>query len=193
MREAQKERDESHNEAAKLDKEKENLRARCLDLQKRNKEFQDVNVKLDPEEDTKRKEIRADFEKAIKEFKAKVSGEVNEEDLKKKNTELKAEMQKIMEDNKKHTEELEQKIKEKQKNSEAVQEKLKVMMQAKFDELLSDSTKEKKIQLELMQKEQELKTQISMYETNFEQLEESIKKSSSVFSQFRKEIRKVLS
>ncbi len=191
MREAQKERDEAYAESTRAEKERETLKLRCMELQKRNKEFQDINGRLDKEEENKRKEIRADFEKAIKDFKAKVSGEVNEDELKAKNAALKAEMQKIMEDNKKHTEELEQKIKEKQKNSEAVQEKLKAMMQSKFEELLADSTKEKKTQIELVQKEQELKAQISMYETNFEQLDDSIKKSGSVFSQFKKELKKV--
>lgn len=116
---------------------------------------------------------------------------MNEEELKKKNAELKGEMQKIMEDNKKKSEELEQRIKEKQKTSEAVQEKLKALMQSKFEELLSDSAKEKKSQVELMQREQEIQAQIRMYEDNFDQLEDSMKKSGKVFSQLKKELKKV--
>ena len=149
-----------------------------------------MNGKLDGEEAKKREDIRADFDKAVREFKQKVSGEVNEEALKKKNEELKGEMQKMVEENKKKSEEIEQKIKEKQKSSEGVQEKLKNMMQSKLEELLSDSTREKKAQIELIQKEQELKAQIQMYESNFDQLNDSIKKSGKVFSQLKKEIKK---
>ena len=146
---------------------------------------------MDAEEETKRKDIRADFEKAVKEFKAKVSGEMNEEELKKKNLELKAELQKIMDDNKKRSEEIEQKIKEKQKSTETVQERLKAMMQSKLEELMSDSASEKKKQIDLMQKEQEMKAQIQMYESNFDQLNDSLKKSGKVFSQLKKELKKV--
>lgn len=116
---------------------------------------------------------------------------MNEEELKKKNVELKAEMQKMMDENKKKSEEIELKIKEKQKNSEVVQERLKTMMQTKLEALLTDSTKEKQRQIELMQKEQELKAQITMYDSNFDQLDDSIKKSGKVFSQLKKEIKKV--
>ena len=146
---------------------------------------------MDAEEETKRKDIRADFEKAVKEFKAKVSGEMNEEELKKKNLELKAELQKIMDDNKKRSEEIEQKIKEKQKSTETVQERLKAMMQSKLEELMSDSASEKKKQIDLMQKEQEMKAQIQMNESNFDQLNDSLKKSGKVFSQLKKELKKV--
>ncbi|MDR3582147.1 MAG: TetR/AcrR family transcriptional regulator C-terminal domain-containing protein [Candidatus Pacebacteria bacterium] len=128
----------------------------------------------------------------MKEFKQKVAGEVNEAELKKKNEELKAEMQTLMEDNKKNSEEIEVKIKEKQKSSEAVQEKLKTMMQTRFEELISDSTKEKKTQIELLQKEQEMKAQIQMYESNFDQLNDSLRKSGQVFSRLKKELKKVL-
>jgi hypothetical protein len=143
------------------------------------------------EEEKRRKEIRADFDKAVKELKEKVSKDMNEEELKKKNVELKAEMQKMMDENKKKSEEIELKIKEKQKNSEVVQERLKTMMQTKLETLLTDSTKEKQRQIELMQKEQELKAQITMYDSNFDQLDDSIKKSGKVFSQLKKEIKKV--
>lgn len=116
---------------------------------------------------------------------------MNEEELKKRNDELKAELQKIMDENKKKNEEIETRIKEKQKGSENVEEKLKSMMQTKLDQLLSDSTKEKKKQMELMQKEQELKLQIQTYEKNFDQLDDSIKKSTKVFSNIKREIKKV--
>jgi len=191
MRELQRLRDEAHTETNKADKEREGLKLRCIELQKRNKEIQEVNGKLDSEEENKRKDIRADFDKAIKEFKAKVKGDVSEEDLKKRNTALRDDLQKLMDENKKNSEELEKKIKEKQKTSEAVQEKIKTMMHTRFEEILTESTNEKKLQIELIQKESELTNQIKMYETNFDQLNESIKKSGSVFSQFKKELRKV--
>eukprot|EP00826_Nyctotherus_ovalis_P060739 TRINITY_DN8554_c0_g7_i5.p2 TRINITY_DN8554_c0_g7~~TRINITY_DN8554_c0_g7_i5.p2 ORF type:complete len:167 (+),score=97.70 TRINITY_DN8554_c0_g7_i5:354-854(+) len=162
-----------------------------MELQKNNKELKDVIDKMEKEEVDKRKSITDEFEAAVKKFKVKASEEMNEEELKKKNEELKAEMQQIMDDNKKNTEELEQKIKEKQKNSEAVQEKFKAMIQSKFEEALSESTKEKKEYIRLAQKEQELTAQISMYENNFDQLNDSIRKSGSVFSQFKRELKKV--
>eukprot|EP00826_Nyctotherus_ovalis_P060738 TRINITY_DN8554_c0_g7_i4.p2 TRINITY_DN8554_c0_g7~~TRINITY_DN8554_c0_g7_i4.p2 ORF type:complete len:219 (+),score=124.83 TRINITY_DN8554_c0_g7_i4:354-1010(+) len=161
-----------------------------MELQKNNKELKDVIDKMEKEEVDKRKSITDEFEAAVKKFKVKASEEMNEEELKKKNEELKAEMQQIMDDNKKNTEELEQKIKEKQKNSEAVQEKFKAMIQSKFEEALSESTKEKKEYIRLAQKEQELTAQISMYENNFDQLNDSIRKSGSVFSQFKRELKK---
>ena len=139
----------------------------------------------------KRKEIREDFDKAVGDLKKKVEGESNEEELKKTNAELKAEMQKVMDENKKKTEEIEQKIKDKQKSSEEVQERLKTMMQTKLEQLLSDSTKEKQTQISLIQKETELKAQIQMYSSNFDQLEDSIKKSGKVFAQLKRELKKV--
>ena len=142
------------------------------------------------EEEKRRKESRADFDKALTDFRAKATKEVNEEELKKRNAELRAEMQGLMEENKKKSEEIEEKIKEKQKSSEQVQERLKTMMQTKLDQLLTESTKEKTIQIALMQKEQEIKTQIQLYANNFDELDESLKKSGKVFSQLKREIKK---
>nr|CAI84885.1 Hypothetical 06 [Nyctotherus ovalis] len=64
------------------------------------------------------------------------------------------------------------------------------MIQSKFEEALSESTKEKKEYIRLAQKEQELTAQISMYENNFDRLNDSIRKSGSVFSQFKRELKK---
>ena len=156
-----------------------------------NNHEQEISLKLEPEEETKRKEIRVDFDKAVNEFRQKMSSETTEEQLKKRNDELKAEMQKVIDDNKKKSEEIEQRIQEKQKSTDNVQEKLKTMMQSKLEQLLTDSTNEKKHQIELLQKEQEIKAQIQMYSNNFDQLDDSLKKSTKVFSQLKKELKKV--
>lgn len=187
-----REKDEANFETNKAEKDREVLKVNCMEYQKNNKELEETLKKMEEEEKEKRTSIATEFETAIKKFKQKASDELNEEELKKKNEELKAEMNGIMEDNKKHTEELEQRIKEKQKNSEAVQEKFQAMIQSKFEEALGESTKEKKEFIKLSQKEQELTAQINMYENNFDQLNDSIRKSGNVFSQFKRELKKVV-
>ena len=190
--EAQKERDEMNFEANKTEKEKENMKHRCVEYQNQIKKIKDVLAGLAPEEERQRKEIKDNFDKAIKDFKEKMRGEVSEEELKKKNDELKAEGERIMEENKQHTAEIEKRIQEKQKNSEAAQERFKAMIQGKFEEAMSASAKEKKTFIELTQKEQQVTAEISMYENNFESINDSIRKSGSVFGQFKKELKKVL-
>jgi hypothetical protein len=143
------------------------------------------------EEEKRRKDARADFDKALTEFREKATKEVNEEELKKKNAELRAEMQNLMEENKKKSEEIDEKIKERQKNSEQIQDRLKTMMQSRIDQMLTESTKEKTAQITLMQKEQELKAQIQLYAKNFDELDDSLKKSGKVFAQLKREIKKV--
>ncbi len=143
------------------------------------------------EEEKRRKDARADFDKALTEFREKATKEVNEEELKKKNAELRAEMQNLMEENKKKSEEIDEKIKERQKNSEQIQDRLKTMMQSRIDQMLTESTKEKTAQITLMQKEQELKAQIQLYAKNFDELDDSLKKSGKVFTQLKREIKKV--
>ena len=152
-----------------------------------------LSQKVVAEEEKRRKDARVDFDKAISEFREKANKEINEEELKKKNAELRAEMQTLMEENKKKSEEIDEKIKERQKNSEQVQERLKTMMQGKIDQMLAESTKEKTTQITLLQQEQELKAQIQLYAKNFDELDDSIKKSGKVFTQLKREIKKASS
>jgi len=147
---------------------------------------------MEEEEKAKRKTIADEFEAVVNKVKQKAADDMNEEELKKKNQELKAEMQMIMDDNKKRTEEFEERIKENQKNSEAAQIKFKLMMQEKFEKALGESRKENKEHIQLVQKQQELVAQIRMYEDNFDQFNDSIRKSANVFPQFKRELKKVI-
>lgn len=181
---------------------KSKLESLCRELQRHVKSLKEEYDAREKEEDTKRQEIANRFQLTINDINSKMGdNQKANQSLRDDNLELAAKLKGLLEQYKLREEHVEKILKHKSLEVQLCEAKLaqQVMQGAEEKEkeltekrnLLEDYLQEKKKNELLIEQEQELRNQLSLYTEKFEEFQKTLTRSNEVFATFKQEMNKM--
>lgn len=181
---------------------KSKLESLCRELQRHVKCLKEEYDQRNKEEDKKRQEIAAKFQTTINDINDKMEdNQTSNMTLQKDNMELAGKLQHLLEEHKTREEHVEKILKQKSLEIQLWETKLaQQAMQGAEDKqkdltekrnLLEEYVKEKKKNELLVEQEQELRNQLSLYTEKFEEFQKTLTRSNDVFATFKQEMNKM--
>jgi len=181
---------------------KSKLESLCRELQRHVKCLKEEYDQRNKEEDKKRQEIAAKFQTTINDINVKMQdNQKSNQTLREDNMELASKLKSLLEEYRTREEHIEKILKQKSLEIQLWETKLaQQAMQGAEDKqkdltekrnLLEEYVKEKKKNELLVEQEQELRNQLSLYTEKFEEFQKTLTRSNDVFATFKQEMNKM--
>ncbi|XP_045154902.1 alpha-taxilin isoform X3 [Echinops telfairi] len=196
------EKDHLRGEHSKAILARSKLESLCRELQRHNRSLKEEGVQRAREEEEKRKEVTSHFQVTLNDIQLQME-QHNERNskLRQENTELAERLKKLIEQYELREEHIDKVFKHKDLQQQLVDAKLQQAQemlkeaeerhQREKDFLLKEAVESQKMCELMKQQETHLKQQLALYTEKFEEFQNTLSKSSEVFTTFKQEMEKM--